>query len=188
MKETNTFKKLLNNLTTNNPKKIIVHHTGGTDKYPLADTSHHTAQIIENWHLSLPGWIGIGYHYVIHKDGEVWKGRPEHVHGAHSKADNKDSIGICLSGNFDATLPTLAQEKSLKELLNSLSEKYSIGKDKIVPHRHSANKTCYGNKLSDTWASDMIESVAGTQHVCPLSLKDATLNETIEHLIELLKK
>lgn len=187
MNETNTFKKLSTKPKGNNPEWLIVHHSGGTDANPLADTSEHTAKGMELWHIGL-GWEGLGYHYVIHKDGAIWKGRPEHYHGAHTKGYNTKSIGICLSGNFDATLPTLAQEKSLKELLNSLSEKYSIGKDKIVPHRHSANKTCYGNKLSDTWASDMIESVTEPVHVCPLSLKDATLNETIEHLIELFKK
>lgn len=194
MKETNTYKKLLNNKRTNNPTKIIVHHTGGTDKYPLADTSHHTAEIMESWHLS-KGWDGLGYHFVIHKDGEVWRGRPEHIGGAHTVGHNSTSLGICLSGNFDATLPTKEQEASLKKLLLELTAKYKI--TEIVPHRKYANKTCYGMKLGDTWAADLIKvdsehvfaQSAVAQHVCkcPLALADADIKQTSEHLINLLK-
>jgi hypothetical protein len=68
--ETKTYKKLKDWATNNKPEYLIVHHSGGTDAYPLADTSHHTAQIMESWHLS-KGWDGLGYQYVIHKDGEV---------------------------------------------------------------------------------------------------------------------
>lgn len=156
MKETKTYKNLISHAKTNNPVRIVVHHTGGTDKYPLADTSHHTAQIIEAWHLSKPGWIGIGYHYVIHKDGEVWKGRPEHVHGAHALGVNKTSIGICLAGNFDATLPTEAQETALRELLIDITERYDIGTDDINPHRTFASKSCFGSKLGDDWAMNLV--------------------------------
>jgi hypothetical protein len=152
--ETNTYKKLLNNKINNKPNRIIVHHSGGTDANPMADTSEHTAKGMELWHIG-KGWIGLGYHYVIHKNGDIWKGRPEHVNGAHSVADNTESIGICLSGNFDATLPTKEQEESLKVLMLNIMSRHGITTDKIYPHRHSANKTCYGKKLSDTWASEL---------------------------------
>jgi len=158
MQETKTYKKLRSINGTNKPEYIIVHHTGGTDKYPLADTAHHTAEIIEGWHLS-KGWDGIGYHYVIHKDGQVWKGRPESYHGAHARGYNQKSIGIVLSGNFDATLPTDAQTKSLRKLLIDVSEQYGIPSDKVIPHRHVANKTCYGKNLSDEWARDLVTNV-----------------------------
>jgi len=156
MKETKTYIKLENKPKDNYPEWIIVHHSGGTDKYPLMDTSHHTANDMEAWHLTL-GWEGLGYHYVIQKDGEVWLGRPEHYHGAHSSNYNFKSIGICLSGNFDATLPTKAQEESLTKILKSLSERFEISQEKIVPHRKFAKKTCYGKRLSNTWASDLLK-------------------------------
>src|SRR3990167_909792 len=102
MKETNTYKNLKDNPQNNYPEYLIIHHTGGTSKPKddLADTSHHTANGIEAGHLKL-NWQGIGYHYVIHKDGEMWRGRPEHINGAHTKEQdmNTKSIGICLAGN-----------------------------------------------------------------------------------------
>jgi len=155
MNETKTFTKLKGKRKNNNPNKIVVHHTGGTDRNPLADTSEHTAKGVEAWHLG-KGWDGIGYHYFIEKDGEVWKGRPEHRNGAHARGYNTTSIGICLAGNFDLTLPTQEQELSLTSLLKQLSKDFNIPADKIVPHRTHANKTCYGNRLSDTWARNLV--------------------------------
>ncbi len=185
MKETNTYTKLKGKRRDNIPVKLIVHHSGGTDANPLADTSSHTAKGMELWHLG-KGWEGLGYQYVIHKDGEVWKGRPEHYHGSHTRGHNTKSIGICLSGNFDATLPTKAQVKALKGLLTSLSEKYKISKENIVPHRTHANKTCYGNKLSDDWARNLLKT--GNDEVSRLKKIIKQKDEVIAFLFAFIKK
>ena len=42
---------------------IVLHHTGGAD----IDAS---AEEIDQWHKN-DGWVGIGYHYVIRKDGTI---------------------------------------------------------------------------------------------------------------------
>lgn len=180
--ETNTFKKLNSYPKNNYPEYLIVHHSGGTDANPLADTSEHTAKGMELWHLG-KGWDGLGYHYVIHKDGEVWKGRPEHRNGAHAKGYNTKSIGISLSGNFDTTEPTTEQINSLKELLNKLSIQYGIPKEKVIPHRNVANKTCYGMKLGEDWARNLIDD---KQHTCPLALQDASINQIVDRLLEII--
>lgn len=159
----------------NSPEWIIIHHSGGTDADPLADTSHHTFKTIQDYHLSL-GWENIGYHKIVEKDGKIVEGRPEHYHGAHATNYNKKSIGIVLSGNFDVTLPTKAQEDSLRELLVLLMAKYTIPKEKIVPHRKFANKTCFGKKLSDTWAQNLL-----IENACDLS--KFTLNELITEVV-----
>jgi len=177
-RETNTYKRLKNSPQDNFPRWIIVHHTGGTDKYPLADTSHHTAEIIEQWHLS-KGWDGIGYHFVIEKDGKIARGRPEHYHGAHTRGKNLSSIGIVLTGNFDAFLPTKAQQEALKEVLEYLVKKYRISKKKIVPHRKFARKTCYGRKLSDDWARKLLQ-----EENC---LKKYSNEQLLQELMERLK-
>ena len=156
MNETETYKKMKDLETNNFPEYLIIHHSGGTDADPLADTSEHTAKGMELWHLG-KGWDGLGYQYVIHKNGDIWKGRPEHRNGAHAKGYNTKSIGICMAGNFDSTLPTESQIIALKQLLITIRDKYSITIEKIVPHRNFANKTCYGNKLSDDWARNLID-------------------------------
>lgn len=186
MKQTGTFTKMKSWAKNNNPVHIFVHHSGGTDANPLADTSSHTAKGMELWHLG-KGWDGLGYHYVIHSDGEVWQGRPEHRNGAHAVGYNTKSIGICLAGNFDATDPTEEQVTSLRSLLLDVSVRHNIDKSEIKPHRSVANKTCYGNRLSESWARELLTGVSDSCK-CPLALEDASWDETINHLINLYNK
>lgn len=141
----------------NIPKYLIVHHTGGTDANPLADTSEHTFQIVDDYHRSL-GWGGIGYHYFIAKNGTLTQGRLDKVEGAHTIGYNLKSLGICLAGNFDLTLPTKAQEATLVKLLNDKIKEYAIPVENIVPHRFASPKTCYGKLLADDWARSLIQS------------------------------
>ena len=127
----------------NNPIKLMGHHTGGTDIYPLADTSHHTAEIIRSWHLSKVwfkngikyiGWDDIGYHWVFEQDGVVVAGRPEDYHGAHVKKGNVnfESVGIVFSGNFDRPInsinhtPSEKQKESFKQWYAGDLEEYYI--------------------------------------------------------------
>ena len=144
----------------NFPQYIIVHNIGGTKLNPLLDTSNNTFKHEQKYHLSL-NWENFGYHWFISKNGDITAGRPETYHGAHTKEQemNFKSIGICLAGNFDATLPTKEQENSLAGLLNAIRGRYpAITFDKIVPHRRFANKTCFGKLLKDDWASNLLIS------------------------------
>ena len=140
-----------------NIKYIICHHAGGTDLNPLADTSNHTAEMVDAWHKA-KGWDGIGYNWFIEKSGLVKKGRDENKIGAHTIGYNDKSIGICLAGNFDATLPTKEQTESLRKLLKEKMTQYNVPLENIVPHRKFANKTCYGKLLSDDWARNLIKT------------------------------
>lgn len=47
------------------------------------------------------GWSGIGYHYVIRRDGTEEIGRLLEQVGAHAKGHNENSVGICLVGGVD---------------------------------------------------------------------------------------
>lgn len=142
----------------NKPKYLICHHGGGTDANPLADTSSHTAAQVDAWHRA-KGWDGIGYNWYIEKDGKKVKGRDETKAGAHTIGYNEQSIGICLAGNFDLTMPTEAQKLTLASLLREKMIQYNIPKENIVPHRKFAAKSCYGNKLTDDWARNLVQVV-----------------------------
>lgn len=156
----------------NNPTKIIVHHTGGSDAQPLADSSGSTAQDIDSWHKERwPGFTSsqfkndkgadyhVGYHFVIEKSGKIVQCRGYTEEGAHTLGQNRSSIGICLSGNFDLTLPTKAQEKSFRRLYNTIVAQYpQITVNHIFPHRKFANKTCYGKRLTDTHFSGLVNT------------------------------
>lgn len=86
------------------------------------------AKEIRQWHRE-KGWIDIGYHFVIKRDGTRETGRPIDVVGAHVENFNSTSVGICLVGGVDAKGKaednfTPAQYAELAELLRELKAKY----------------------------------------------------------------
>ena len=84
------------------------------------------------------GFNGIGYHYVIRRDGKVEAGRPVDQIGAHVAGWNSVSVGISLVGGVDARgraedNRTEAQMASLVPLFQKLLGKYPDAK--ICGHR-----------------------------------------------------
>lgn len=147
-----------------NLKYIIVHHSGGTDANPMQDSSNYTVAMCDadhNERFNMKSSLGhyCGYTYFIDKAGVVTQTRLDGEEGAHAKGYNSNSIGICLAGNFDATLPTVAQIKSLTELMKVKMSKFGILPENIIPHRNVASKTCYGMKLSEDWARKLVAVV-----------------------------
>lgn len=120
---------------------IVIHHVG----IPDGDTS---AVAIHRAHLA-NGWAGIGYHYVIRKNGVIERGRPLAVVGAHAYGENYHTVGINVTGNFDKEVPTDAQMKSLTELVTALCRIYHIdpGPATIVGHRDVNSTDCPGKNL-----------------------------------------
>jgi hypothetical protein len=83
---------------------------------------------IDRWHRA-KGWIMIGYHFVIKRDGTVEKGRALDMPGAHVNGFNSVSLGICLVGGLDAAGKsennfTKAQLAALTKLLATLARQF----------------------------------------------------------------
>lgn len=100
---------------------------------------------INQWHIKR-GFIKIGYHYVIRRNGAVEKGRADDERGAHAYNYNNIALGICMVGGVKAdgktpeTNFTDAQWDSLKTLLRKLSVQYSY--PKIIGHRDTYPTAC----------------------------------------------
>ncbi len=121
---------------------IVIHHTGGND----IDAS---AKQINEWHQN-QDWVGIGYHFVIRKNGTIERGRPEWAVGSHAYGENWHTLGIHLSGAMDKVQPTKAQIESCAHLVAYLCEEYEIPIDRehIVGHREVNDDTsCPGENL-----------------------------------------
>jgi len=129
---------LVNRLETN---MIIIHHIGGTDRDVSATEVH-------QWHLE-NGWAGIGYHYVIRKNGTIERGRPQNMIGAHCYHYNRTSIGINIVGDFEQAKPTDAQMQSAVALTAYLCKTYNLDpKNKTVfGHRDLSSTLCPGKNL-----------------------------------------
>ena len=95
------------------------------------------------------GWSGVGYHYIIRKDGTIEEGRPAFAVGAHAEGVNAQSLGVALCGNFCEEEPTAAQIESTAMLLAMLSATFGVEPDRthIVGHRDLMATACPGDAL-----------------------------------------
>ena len=131
--------------------RIILHHTA-TEQSP--------AEII-NGAIRYNGWADVGYHFLISRDGTITEGRSLFYMGANAgqipnrpddcgnnmyymdRDDDYRSIGIALIGNFDIYQPSSAQIHSLKNLIQSLKERFKI--TEVKGHKHFKPTNCPGH-------------------------------------------
>ena len=102
---------------------------------------------IQHMHLGF-GWDGIGYHYVIGRDGRCEAGRPEFWQGAHVRGVNDVSLGVCLIGRTNFTT---AQMHRLELLLRDWTARYPQAR--VVGHRDATqtDKTCPNFDAAAWW-------------------------------------
>lgn len=111
-----------------------------------------TVADIDRWHKAR-GWQGIGYHYVVYRDGSVHEGRNIAVAGAHTSGYNKNSIGVCYIGGVaaDGKTPkdtrTAEQRVALRNLVAKLKKQFP--RATVHGHYEFAAKACPSFKISD---------------------------------------
>ena len=149
-------------------KRIILHH---------AEASKCTAEDIHRWHLN-NGWAGAGYHFLVRKDGSVYRLRPENKVGAHAQGANSNSIGICFEGAYMTETMPQAQINAGKELVAYLKNKYGISK--VQAHRDVCSTSCPGknfpfNQIAGAAAASVpVNTLSG----CPTCRRGARGNIT----------
>jgi N-acetylmuramoyl-L-alanine amidase len=132
--------------------KYLVVHCSATPPTMYVD-----AAVIDRWHRQ-KGWRGIGYHFVIKRNGAVENGRPLEMVGAHVEGYNAESIGICMAGGTDLTgRPednfTPPQFKSLATMLDRLLILFP--KARIVGHRDlNPKKACPSFDVKAWWTKE----------------------------------
>lgn len=129
--------------------QYIVVHCSATRRH--ADIG---VEDIRRWHVEDRGWLDVGYHYVIRRDGTVEPGRPLTAMGAHVRGYNDRSIGICLVGGLDQNGNpkdnfTPEQLNSLERLVLHLKDVFPDAEE-LVGHRDlDPSKACPCFDLSD---------------------------------------
>ncbi len=143
-------------MSINSPiTKLVVHCSASkvNQKVDLAE--------ITRWHITR-GFLKIGYHYVIYRDGSVHKGREDTEVGAHASGYNKGSLGICLVGGLNDEGKaennfTDDQFVSLAELLTKLLVKHP--KAEILGHRDlpKVAKDCPCFSVKQWWHDTVVD-------------------------------
>ncbi len=92
---------------------LAIHHSATSDTQ--------TPQEIASYHINNNGWGGIGYHFLIGKDGNVYYVGDISTARANVANLNEQVIGICLIGNFtQGKIPTQEQIDSTHKLCDFL--------------------------------------------------------------------
>ncbi len=121
--------------TRTKTERIILHHAAAKEC---------SAEDIHKWHLS-NGWAGAGYHFLVRKDGQVYRLRPEDKVGAHAYGSNYNSLGVCFEGNYMEEYMPEVQKEAGKELVAYLKKKYNI--ITVQKHKDVCATSCPGDRF-----------------------------------------
>jgi N-acetylmuramoyl-L-alanine amidase len=143
-------------LTKHKPVAILVHHTGSAMKLKttlmvkmkgLQRFSQATEKLADG--RIKPAWPDVPYHFYIANDGQIAEGRDVSAVGDTNTGYNPAGfIQVVVEGNFETETLTDAQATALKELLQSLTQKYQIKSSAIYGHKEKAQTACPGKDLS----------------------------------------
>lgn len=125
--------------------RFVIHHSATTTGDPWQYAKYH----VENH-----GWPGIGYHFVIQKDGTIYQTNSLDTISYHVEGNNTASLGICLTGNYEVETPPIAQINSLVWLLKKLSSE--LGQKPIEGHRAFKSTKCPGDHIDTEAISQMV--------------------------------
>ena len=143
----NIFEEIKKQVITRDLKYIVIHHSQTKDGITV-DWDQ-----ITNYHVKTLGYDANAYNYGLeYVNGRlVWHiGRSLNMVGAHCRGErNRDSIGICLIGNFDEQNPTHDQYFNLASVCRILKNKFDIHLKNIHPHwAYNCYKTCPGERFN----------------------------------------
>lgn len=118
-------------------KEIVIHHSGTSKGSPSA---------FARFHVEHHGWPGIGYHYVIDKEGLIYQTNYLETVSYHVARNNSTTVGICLVGNYMVEQPPRVQLLACAVACNIVMEK--VGRELMVfGHRDFNKPTCPGDNI-----------------------------------------
>lgn len=152
-----------NTLTSTQPTHLIVHHSFS----PGNDVTDWAAAVrgVWNFHVNSNGWSDIGYNWLIDPKGVIYQGRAwvdtnDNSQGAHFCGYNRQTMGVCMLGDYNSIVPSDAALRSLVRLLayrasaNAINprgvafhESSARNLNNISGHRDGCSTDCPGNML-----------------------------------------
>ncbi|MCD6289727.1 MAG: N-acetylmuramoyl-L-alanine amidase [Anaerolineae bacterium] len=124
-------------------KAIVVHHTAVP---PSVD-----AWRVAKAHVEFNGWPGIGYHFFINADGTIEQTNWLETVSAHTKGQNRYSVGVVFAGDFTNVVPTPAQIERGGHLIAWLMQELKVPVEWVRGHKEMPDQTtaCPGDQWLD---------------------------------------
>uniref|UniRef100_A0A4W5KLN8 Peptidoglycan recognition protein 5 n=1 Tax=Hucho hucho TaxID=62062 RepID=A0A4W5KLN8_9TELE len=128
-------------------KRVVIHHTALLHCRGIRDCMDQLIHI-QTIHMQDRNFDDIGYNFLIGGDCTVYEGRGWGVMGAHTKDNNRDSLGIAFMGNFNHESPSPAALSSVKQLLQcGVSQGHLHPGFTLLGHRDLGDTECPGERL-----------------------------------------
>ncbi|MBP3952196.1 N-acetylmuramoyl-L-alanine amidase [Bacillus suaedae] len=106
-------------------RNIAIHHSA---------TTSGSAEAFARYHVNELGWPGIGYHYVVDKDGSISLCHDVEVVSYHVGNSNSYAVGICMVGDFRTQTLGEEQRQATLDLTRSLMSELNIPIDNVWGH------------------------------------------------------
>lgn len=165
---------------------LAIHHTQGSDDQTPYD--------LANFHINVNRWGGIGYHFLVDKEGLVFYVGDIGTARANVLNLNEQVIGIGLIGNFTfGRVPTPAQLEGTHKLceffINSNLLPNITSWDKVRGHKElpNQNSDCPGENFAN-WRIQIVEGVPVHNEVESLQASLAAVNQQNISLQEALQE
>lgn len=139
------------------PNRFAIHHAVSPNDLNVSGAER--IRGFQDYHMDGHGWPDIGYHFLIDRDGKIYRGAAEDRIGTHVGGQNTGNLGINLLGQYQppsalgipAAEPTDAALKSAGHLIRYLADKYNIDVKRSVVQGHRENPgqstSCPGDLL-----------------------------------------
>lgn len=139
------------------PNRFAIHHAVSPNNLSVSGAER--IRGFQDYHMDGHGWPDIGYHFLIDRDGKIYRGTAEDRIGAHVGGQNTGNIGISFLGQYQppsalgipAAEPTDEALKSAGKLIRYLADKYNIDVKRSVVQGHRENPgqstSCPGDLL-----------------------------------------
>lgn len=125
--------------------RFVVHHSADPNGTP---------EKYAKYHVETHGWPGIGYHFVIQKDGTIYQTNALDTISYNVESYNTGTVGICLTGNFETELLQAPQKDALIWLLKELAAQ--LGPKSILPHSAFKPTKCPGDHINTDEISQLV--------------------------------
>ena len=109
------------------PKFIIIHHSVENNGF----------KSVNEWHRQCWGFkssLGYycGYQLYLQKPGRWFRARLDNEEGAHCPGHNKDSVGVCVQGDYRTDKLTTKMNFMLANAVDELRQKYNIPRENVL--------------------------------------------------------
>ena len=132
--------------TTHKPRLLTIHHSG-TERDDTKEIQNYL-QDLQTWSRNEKQWSDIPYHFMISRDGLIFKTRDFRYPGDTNTEYNTDGhILTCVIGNFENKQPTVEQIESLINLLAWQCSYFDIKPETVRGHKDYIETLCPGRNL-----------------------------------------